>query len=60
MQIQSGPPETHKYRSCLHSIMSIYKEFGFKGVMRGLNATLVRDAIGYGFFFMCYEIMREW
>ena len=40
--------------------MSIYKEFGFKGVMRGLNATLVRDAIGYGFFFMCYEIMREW
>lgn len=58
MQIQSGPKETHKYKSCFDSLKKIHNEAGTKGVFRGLNATLARDSIGYGFYFMIYEWLR--
>ncbi|TGZ84185.1 mitochondrial carrier [Ascodesmis nigricans] len=58
--IVSAPSETIKCRAQILNVSSweVVKALGVRGVFTGGMVTLVRDAVGYGFYFKSYEEMR--
>lgn len=64
MQLQSegnankltlGKSSQTKFRSSFHCLRHIYKTHGLKGCYRGMNLTVLREAIGCGTYFASYD-----
>ncbi|RDD44895.1 Mitochondrial basic amino acids transporter [Trichoplax sp. H2] len=44
-----------KFRSSFHCLHHVYKTYGLKGCYRGMNLTVLREAIGCGTYFSSYD-----
>lgn len=52
LQVQTD----HKiYRGPLHCLTTLYRQFGIRGVYKGMVPTLWRDSWSYGVYFAAYE-----
>ena len=60
MQVQTGlsqiRSENLKYSGSFNVIQKIYKEIGFKGVFKGIDAILIRNIITFAAYFTQYEL----
>ncbi|XP_022095671.1 mitochondrial basic amino acids transporter-like [Acanthaster planci] len=48
--------KTH-YRGSLDALRKIYHDEGMRGCYRGFTLTLLRDAPGFGIYFMSYDVL---
>eukprot|EP00117_Sycon_ciliatum_P025815 scpid63831/ scgid21340/ Mitochondrial carnitine/acylcarnitine carrier protein CACL; CACT-like; Solute carrier family 25 member 29 len=46
-----------EYRSPFHCARKVYEQRGLRGLFRGTWATCLRDAPGFGFYFVTYEAL---
>jgi len=52
--------EQPRYRGTLHCLTTVYREEGFRSLMRGCIMRIVRVAPGMGITFTMVEKMSEW
>lgn len=58
LQTQSN---THRlYNGPWDAIKKIYKQRGIAGIYKGEAVTLLREATGYGVYFLTYEKLVQW
>ncbi|KAM0750226.1 MC family mitochondrial carrier protein [Meredithblackwellia eburnea MCA 4105] len=67
--VASGPVEhirirlqtqtDNRYKGPLDALGKIYKTDGLKGIYQGQVATLAREGLGYGFYFLAYEYLVQ-
>lgn len=58
LQTQSNTHPT--YSGPYDAIKKIYSTHGIAGIYKGQGVTLVREAAGYGIYFMTYEKLVQW
>lgn len=58
MQTQSNTKPI--YAGPLDAIKKIYSAHGIAGIYKGQAVTLLREATGYGVYFMTYEKIVQW
>lgn len=54
MQIHSN-----EYKGSIDALKKIYKIFGIRGIYKGVEATMLRELIPTGIYFMVYEIAKR-
>ncbi|KAJ7962995.1 Mitochondrial carrier protein [Quillaja saponaria] len=59
LQLQNKPQSAESLRGPVEVAKNIFRKEGFKGIYRGLNITMLRDAPSHGFYFWTYEYLRE-
>lgn len=59
VKIRLQTQKTSIYKNSLDLLSHIYKKEGYRGVFRGLNITILREAPGFGSFFACYEYLTK-
>lgn len=57
LQLQSG--NNPRFSGPLECLRHIYKQEGIRGVFKGLNITLLREAPSYGVYFATYEALTR-
>ncbi|KAF7322133.1 hypothetical protein MKEN_00737200 [Mycena kentingensis (nom. inval.)] len=55
IRLQTQSATAPEYRGPFHAIRKIYAAHGIPGVFKGQGVTLVREAAGYGVYFLAYE-----
>jgi solute carrier family 25 carnitine/acylcarnitine transporter 20/29 len=58
LQTQSNTKPT--YAGPFDAIKKIYSAHGIAGIYKGQTVTLLREATGYGVYFMAYEKLVQW
>lgn len=58
MQTQSNTNPT--YAGPLDAVKKIYSAHGIAGIYKGQAVTLLREATGYGVYFLSYEKLIQW
>jgi solute carrier family 25 carnitine/acylcarnitine transporter 20/29 len=48
------------YKGPLDAIKKIYGQRGIAGIYKGQAVTLLREATGYGVYFLTYEKLVQW
>lgn len=58
--LQTQPSgEKQIYKGPRDALTKIYQSHGFKGIFRGFNITLAREAQAYGVWFLTYEFLMQ-
>lgn len=57
--MQTQPADAPLYKGPWSCIKTIYGSHGLKGIFKGQNATFLREGIGYGSYFWCYETLMQ-
>jgi len=59
--LQTQSNTNPEYRGPLDAIKKISSKYGIRGIYKGQNVTLLREAVGYGVYFWAYEklVQRE-
>lgn len=50
---------SYQYKNTFDVVKKVFKNQGIKGFFWGLNTMLLRDGIGYGFYFSTYYYLKE-
>ncbi|KIY44545.1 mitochondrial carrier [Fistulina hepatica ATCC 64428] len=58
LQIQSG--KNNAYSGPSDAIRKIYSQHGIRGIFKGQYVTMLREASGYGMYFLTYEKLVQW
>lgn len=53
--LQTQPADKKFYHGPRDALSKIYSQYGLKGIFRGFNITLLREAQAYGVWFYAYE-----
>ncbi|KAI0032884.1 mitochondrial carrier [Vararia minispora EC-137] len=61
IRLQTQPDKNRLYDGPFDAIRKIYRAHGLKGIFKGQNVTFLREATGYGVYFLAYEklVQRE-
>lgn len=60
IQIQHGRGAAdHLYKNSFDCSKQILQRHGVRGLYRGMVSTCLREAPGYGFYFLCYDLVRD-
>lgn len=53
--------QTHQrfFTGPVHCLSWLYQSHGFKGIYKGMYATLLRDSFSYGVYFAAYEFSKQ-
>jgi hypothetical protein len=59
--LQTQPDKNRLYNGPFDAIKKIYSSHGLRGLFKGQNVTFLREATGYGVYFLAYEklVQRE-
>jgi solute carrier family 25 carnitine/acylcarnitine transporter 20/29 len=59
LQIQDSNSAQVLYKGPIDCIVKTYRHAGFRGIFRGMNATILRDMPSYGIYFVGYEFFKS-
>jgi len=61
IRLQTQPSKNPPYNGPFDAIKKIYSAHGIKGIFKGQGVTFLREATGYGVYFLAYEklVQRE-
>ncbi|BEI83229.1 hypothetical protein CcaverHIS002_0310970 [Cutaneotrichosporon cavernicola] len=59
IRLQTQPDNPRLYKGPLDCARKLYAQNGIAGVFKGQVATVCRDGIGYGFYFLAYEALVQ-
>jgi len=51
--------ERNKVLSTRNAFSLIYSRYGLSGICRGYAITFTRDVWGYGFYFLPYQLLKD-
>lgn len=57
--IKTKMQTSYEYKGVLDVVKKVFKSQGVKGLFRGFNSMLIRDGVGYGFYFASYHYLKE-
>jgi len=60
IRIQTQSKERPIYQGSVDCMKKIYKNYGLKGVYKGVVPTIFRDSTGYAVYFSMYSTLMHW
>ncbi|EJU04496.1 mitochondrial carrier [Dacryopinax primogenitus] len=59
IRLQTQPASAPLYKGPWGAITSIYGQHGISGIFKGQVPTFLREGLGYGAYFWCYETLMQ-